>query len=102
MQIKTKIVNITSNSEVELLEATTKTIIKSLSIVLKDETDIKTINLYVKDWSSSAVYLYKKAVSKDGIYLNDLFLETWKKVSIESPDLWSGEQIDVILQYIEL
>jgi len=104
MVIKNKVVKITSNAETVLLQPTTNTVIKNLSIVFLDTTNIKTVNLYVKENSSSdrGSYLYKQTITKDWIYLKDLFLWNWNILSIEVEDLASWETVDVILQYIEL
>jgi len=104
MTIKTKVVKLTSSSPVEILQATNKTIIKTFSIVLRSDGEFRTISVYIKEDSSSeaGALIYKKAVTKEGLYMTDLFLDTNNILIVECPDYSSGDKIDIILQYIEL
>jgi hypothetical protein len=106
MSIKTKLVKVTTTDEITLLETTApKTIIKFLSIVLRDSSNSRTINLYFKENSSASdngVILFEKSIDKGGVYLDNMFLAQGNILSIQCSDLVAGDVIDVIIQYIEL
>ena len=99
-----KVVKVTSSAETEVFKATNDTVIKSLSILFPNNAGMKTVNLYFKESPSSdkAAFLYNKMVSKDGVYLSNIFLGPENVITVECPDLTSGDTLDVIIQYIEL
>jgi len=104
MNIKTKVVKVNTNTPIEIMQATTNTVIKTFSVVFRNNSEIRTINIYVKEDSTSepGALIYNKTISKDGLYITDLYLTTNNILVIECPDYSSGDVIDVVLQYIEL
>ena len=104
MQINNKVIKVSTSDIIEVLHASSKTVIKTLSVVFRNNTETRNINIFVKENPSadSGAIIYGKSISKDGLYLTDLYLGPNNVLEIQCTDYTSGDEIDVVLQYIEL
>ena len=104
MQIKNKVIKITTDDVTEIFQATAKTVIKTLSVVFRNNTDTRYFSVFIKEneTSNRGALIYEKSISKEGLYLTDLYLGPGNILEVQCSNYSSGDEIDVILQYIEL
>ena len=107
MQFKTFVSQINSSAtSVVLYQPTVPATIKNLALVFINDSNTAYVNIKITDPDgNSGYYAYNMPVTKDGIYIDNLFLEPGSKVTIEFNQNYTPADTDVVnivAQVVEL